>query len=83
MSLEIIHIENREEWLREREKIRGIGEAKAAKLLKAFGGVGKLKTATVEEIAAVKGLSKKDAEAVYSYFHKDEVPAGSAAARGE
>lgn len=53
------------------EKIKGIGEAKAAKLLKAFGGLGKLKAATAEEIAAVKGITKKDAEAVYEYFHKN------------
>lgn len=30
MSLEIIHIENREDWLRERENIRGIGGSDAA-----------------------------------------------------
>lgn len=30
MSLEIIHIENREDWLLEREKIRGIGASDAA-----------------------------------------------------
>lgn len=55
------------------EKISGIGEAKAAKLLKAFGGLRKLKNATFEEIVAVKGISRKDAEAVYAYYHKDAV----------
>ncbi len=40
MSLEIIHIENREEWLREREKIRGIGGSDAA----AAVGLGKRKS---------------------------------------
>lgn len=52
------------------EKISGIGEAKAAKLLKAFGGLGKLKEASESDIAAVKGISQKDAAAVYAYFHK-------------
>ena len=50
-------------------KIDGIGDAKAKILLKAFGGIGKIKTATPEEISAVKGISKKDAKRVYDYFH--------------
>ena len=45
-------------------KIHGIGEAKAKKLLAAFGGMGALRKATVEQIAAVSGISRKDAEAV-------------------
>lgn len=51
------------------EKIPGIGPAKAKVLLSAFGGLGKLKTASVEDIAAVKGISEKDAATVYGYFH--------------
>ena len=50
-------------------KIDGIGDAKAKVLLKAFGGIGKIKTATVEEIAAVKGIGEKDAERIFEYFH--------------
>ncbi len=46
-------------------KIEGIGDAKAKILLKAFGGIGNIKTATVGEIAAVKGISKRDAERVF------------------
>ena len=53
------------------EKIKGIGEAKAEKLLSAFGGLARLKAATESEIAEVKGISKRDAETVYRYFHKD------------
>jgi len=49
-------------------KISGIGDAKAKMLLKHFGGIGNIKTATVEEIAAVKGISKRDAERVFEYF---------------
>ncbi|MBO5269977.1 MAG: excinuclease ABC subunit C, partial [Clostridia bacterium] len=54
------------------EKIPGIGKVKAEKLLRAFGGLGKLKTATEAEIGAVKGISKKDAETIYTYFHPKE-----------
>ena len=51
------------------EKIPGIGAAKAEKLLKAFGGLGKLKEAEERDIAAVSGISKKDAAAIHQYFH--------------
>ena len=54
------------------EKIPGIGKSKAEKLLKAFGGLGKLKNAGADEIAAVQGISKKDAAEVYRHFHKSE-----------
>ncbi|MBQ8408975.1 MAG: excinuclease ABC subunit UvrC [Clostridia bacterium] len=49
-------------------KIDGIGDAKAKILLKAFGGIGRIKTATVEEIATVKGISKTDAQRIFEYF---------------
>ncbi|MBQ9784042.1 MAG: excinuclease ABC subunit UvrC [Clostridia bacterium] len=48
--------------------IEGIGDAKAKKLLGAFGGLRGLKAADEEQIAAVKGISKKDAAAVRAYF---------------
>jgi excinuclease ABC subunit C len=51
-------------------KIDGIGEAKAKKLLAAFGGMGALKLASEAEIAAVRGISARDARAVWSYFHQ-------------
>ena len=50
-------------------KIHGIGDAKAKALLAAFGGIGAIKTASVEEILAVRGISKRDAEAVWAYYH--------------
>ena len=40
MSLEIIHIESKEDWLREREKIHGIGGSDAAAAI----GMSKRKT---------------------------------------
>ena len=52
--------------------IDGIGDAKAKKLLAAFGGIRALKVASAEEIAAVRGISARDADAVWSYFHRTE-----------
>lgn len=51
-------------------RINGIGEAKAKALLAAMP-LAKIKTATVEELSAVKGISKRDAEAVYTYFEEE------------
>lgn len=51
-------------------RINGIGEAKARALLAAMP-LAKIKTATVEELSAVKGISKRDAEAVYTYFDEE------------
>ncbi len=50
-------------------KIPGIGDAKAKKLLKAFGGMGKVKSASLEELKAVSGISLRDAQAVWQYYH--------------
>ncbi|MBR5798285.1 MAG: excinuclease ABC subunit UvrC, partial [Clostridia bacterium] len=51
------------------EKISGIGAVKAKKLLAALGGLGAIKQASVEQLAAVKGISERDARAVHEYFH--------------
>ena len=53
-------------------KIRGIGDAKAKKLLKAFGGIMGVKAATEEELAAVSGISHTDAQNIYLHFHPKE-----------
>ncbi len=52
------------------DEIVGIGAKKKQALLKYFGSVEKLRGAGVEEIMKVKGIMKKDAEAVRTYFHK-------------
>ena len=49
-------------------KIKGIGDAKAKRLLSAFGGMAGVKAATEEEIAVVKGISKTDAANIRAYF---------------
>ena len=50
-------------------KIPGIGEKKAKALLDAMP-YAKIKTASVKELSAIKGVSLKDAEAIHEYFNK-------------
>ena len=51
-------------------KIEGIGDAKAKILLKEFKTVGAVKTAGVEQLAAVSGISRKNAEDIYNFYNK-------------
>ncbi len=51
-------------------KIDGIGDVKAKKLLAAKGGMAGVKAASKEELAAIKGISARDADAVWTYFHE-------------
>ena len=53
------------------EKISGIGPGKAKALLSAMP-LGKIRTSTVDELAAVKGISLRDAESIYAYYHKNK-----------
>ncbi len=50
--------------------IAGIGEKKKQALLRYFGSVERLKEAEISEIGKVPGIRRRDAEAVYGYFHK-------------
>jgi excinuclease ABC subunit C len=52
----------------ELDDIRGIGEVRKKALLRHFGSLERIKQATVEELAAVKGLSKKAAEEIANYL---------------
>lgn len=54
----------------ELEKIQGIGKQKRIALLKHFKSIGKIKTATVNELLSVKGISLKNAEDINRYFKK-------------
>lgn len=54
------------------EKIEGIGPVKAKKLLGAMGTLAAIKSASVEAIAAVSGMTEKDARAVWRYFHGEQ-----------
>ncbi len=52
-------------------KIDGIGEKKAAILLRQFRTISKIRTASKEELSAVTGITSKDAERIYTYFHSE------------
>jgi excinuclease ABC subunit C len=53
------------------EKIEGIGAAKAKKLLARYT-LKALRSLSVEELSAVKGISERDARAIFEHFHKSE-----------
>jgi excinuclease ABC subunit C len=56
----------------ELDDIPGIGEVRKKVLLRHFGSIEKIKQATVEELAAVKGVGRKAAEEIVS-FYKNKV----------
>lgn len=55
------------------EKINGIGPVKAKLLLSALGGLGAVKSADLETLRTVNGISDSEAFAVYGYFHPESV----------
>lgn len=52
----------------ELDEIPGIGEARKKALLRHFGSVAKVREATMEDLAAVEGMTRKAAEDVLTYF---------------
>ncbi len=53
------------------ERIEGIGEKRKLLLLQYFGSLQRLKSASLEEIAQVKGIGKRFAERIYEFLHPD------------
>jgi excinuclease ABC subunit C len=51
--------------------IPGLGETRRKRLLREFGSVKRVREAGVEEIAAVKGMTRTVAEAVYAALHPE------------
>ena len=51
------------------DEVEGIGEVRRRALLKAFGSLKEIEQATPEQLAAVKGMNKKAAQAVYTFFN--------------
>jgi excinuclease ABC subunit C len=51
------------------ERIEGIGPAKARALLSAYP-LGKIKSASVDELCAVRGIGRADAERIIQYFKR-------------
>ena len=52
--------------------IKGIGKARQAILLKAFGTPENIKKATIEELSNTKGMDEKTAKAVWEHYKKDK-----------
>ncbi len=53
------------------DAIPGVGDKRKRALFDAFVTMGALKNATVEQLAAVKGVDKRTAEAVYAFFRQE------------
>jgi excinuclease ABC subunit C len=51
------------------DEVEGIGEVRRRALLKAFGSLADIEKATPEQLAAVEGMNRKAARAVYDFFH--------------
>ncbi len=52
------------------QDVEGIGEKRRIELHRHFKSMDNLRTATVEEIASVKGMSRPAAEKLYEYLHE-------------
>lgn len=52
------------------DEVEGIGEVRRRALLKTFGSLKEIEKATPEQLAAVKGMNKKAALAIHTFFHK-------------
>ncbi len=60
------------------DQIPGIGKARRTALLKHFGSLEGVKSASLEELASCPGMNRKVAEIVYRFLHLEEgVPASS------
>lgn len=51
------------------DDIPGIGKKRKINILKEFGNMDKVKNASVEELAKIKGMNEKVATNVYEYYH--------------
>ena len=56
----------------ELDDIRGLGQARRTELVKHFGSVARLREATIEDIAGVKGFGPKLAQSVFEALHPPE-----------
>ena len=58
------HLRNKGLFASELDDIKGIGDQRKRELMRRFGSLKKLREASVEEIAEVKGISKVHAQAI-------------------
>ena len=56
----------------ELDNIAGIGEKRRSELFKTFRTIGKIKSATVEELAAVPSMTRSAAESLKKFFDAQE-----------
>lgn len=54
--------------------IEGIGTVRAKNLLKHFGSIKNIREAEIEELENAPGMTRNAANAVYSYFHREDSP---------
>ncbi len=52
------------------DDIKGIGEKRKLELMRHFKSIDKIKNASVEELASIKGMNKVAAENLYNHFRK-------------
>ncbi|NLM45859.1 MAG: excinuclease ABC subunit UvrC [Firmicutes bacterium] len=52
--------------------VPGIGDARRKALLRTFGSLSAMREASLEELAAVKGMNRRAAEALYHFLHNTE-----------
>jgi excinuclease ABC subunit C len=62
-------LRNKRMQMTELTKIEGLGDRRATALLAQFKSTAKIKEASAEEIAGVKGISLALAEKIFGYFH--------------
>ena len=51
------------------ENLRGFGKTKIDSLYRTYGSLKRMKSATREELATVKGLRAEDARVLYEFLH--------------
>ena len=56
------------------EALSGIGPAKAKLLMEKMGTLTAIKNANVETLAAIPGITRTDAEAIYTYYRQGNTP---------
>ena len=54
------------------DEIKGVGPARRKALMRSFDSLDEIRSATVEELSEVEGITPACAEAVYAYFHPEK-----------
>lgn len=65
-------LRGRETISSELANVPGIGEKRGKELLRQFGSLKNIREASVDELAAVRGMSRRAAEALWQHLHKGE-----------